>query len=505
MTMSINTNVNSLNAQRNLANSAVGLGTAMQRLSSGFRINSAKDDAAGLAISDRMTAQITGLNQAVRNANDGISLAQTAEGALQESTNIVQRMRELAVQSANDTNTAGDRGKITKEMGQLKAELSRIADTTTFNGKKLLDGSFNGQKFQIGANASQTIAVSVNSARADGLGTQRMELGGTAGSKLAIATAAIATGGSTNGITGSNFTLTGAFNGTAYSQQVAFINGDSAKNIAAAANAYTSSTGITATAVTEAKISTLGENGSVTMELTGSNTTAVTVAATVTMTDLSALASAINDKVSQTGISAAVSSDKSSITLSQGEGYDIRIDNFTTTAATTKTIKVAGIAMSAAGVATPQTTPETLTSGATDSTTVAGRVSLDSDQSYSVSAASTDVTTAAVRSSALSQVANIDLNTQSGSNSAISVLDGALSMIDSARAELGAVQNRFQSTISNLMNVSENTVAARSRIRDADFASETSAMTKGNILQQAGIAILSQANSNSQNILSLLR
>lgn len=499
MTMSIATNVNSLNAQRNLANSAVGLGTAMQRLSSGFRINSAKDDAAGLAISDRMTAQITGLNQAVRNANDGISLAQTAEGALQESTNIVQRMRELAVQSANDTNTAGDRGKITKEMGQLKAELTRIADTTTFNGKKLLDGSFNGQKFQIGANASQTISVSVNSARADGLGTQRVDLGGTAASKLAITTAA-ATQSATNGITGSTFTVTGAYNGTAYSQAVSFTSGDSAKNIAAAANVYTSSTGITATAVTEARISTLGENGSITMELTGSNTTAVTVAATVTTTDLSALASAINDKVSQTGISAAVSSDKSYITLSQGEGYDIRVDNFTTTAATTKTINVAGIPASG----TPATAT-TLTSGASDSTTVTGRIALDSDQSYSISAASADVTTVAVRSSTLSQVANIDLNTQSGSNSAISVLDGALSMIDSARAELGAVQNRFQSTISNLMNVSENTVAARSRIRDADFASETSAMTKGNILQQAGIAILSQANSNSQNILSLLR
>lgn len=500
MTLSINTNVSSLTAQRNLVSSQGGLNTAMQRLSSGLRINSAKDDAAGLAISDRMTAQITGLNQAVRNANDGISLAQTAEGALQESTNIVQRMRELAVQSANDTNTAGDRGKIMKEVNQLKSELSRIADTTTFNGKKLLDGSFSGQKFQIGANATQTISVSVNSARADGLGSQRIDVGGTGTSKLEVAVTAAA-GVVNNGITGGSFTLTGSYNGTAYTSAVTVAANDSAKNIATAINNNTPTTGVTATAITEVKLSGLQAAGTVTMDLKGSNTTtAVTVSATMTSaTDLSALASAINDKLSQTGISATLSSDKAFITLTQADGYDIKINNYVHSTAG-KTLSVAGLTSAGGATATA-----TLTN-TNNATVVAGRIALDSDQSFNVTDGQGDVMGATtIQASTLNQVANIDLGTQSGANSALSVLDGALSMIDSARAELGSVQNRFQSTISNLMNVSENTTAARSRIRDADFASETSAMTKGQILQQAGIAILSQANQQTQNVLSLLR
>ncbi len=502
MTMSIATNVNSLNAQRNLANSAVGLGTAMQRLSSGFRINSAKDDAAGLAISDRMTAQITGLNQAVRNANDGISLAQTAEGALQESTNIVQRMRELAVQSANDTNTAGDRGKITKEMNQLKSELTRIADTTTFNGKKLLDGSFTSQKFQIGANASQTISVSVNSARADGLGTNRVDLGSGTGTKLALATTGAAV--TTNGVLTGNLVLSGTYNGTVYSSTNTVTAGDSAKTIAATVNANTSTTGVTATAITEAKLSTLTAAGTVGFKLTGDTSgSTVTISADITATDFSALATAINDQVSQTGITATLAGDKSSITLTQSSGYDIKFTNFTHSTAT-KGLSVAGI--KADGTAS---TASTLTEGTNVNGVVGGRIALDSDVTFSASDSVannlTGATAGTLTASTLTKVSAIDLSTQNGANSAMTVLDGALSMIDSARAELGAVQNRFQSTISNLMNVSENTVAARSRIRDADFASETSAMTKGNILQQAGIAILSQANSNSQNILSLLR
>ncbi len=276
MALTINTNVSSLNAQRNLAKSQNTLARSMQRLSSGLRINSAKDDAAGLAISDRMTAQIRGLNQASRNANDGISLAQTAEGALQETTNILQRMRELAVQSANDTNTTADRASLNAEVVQLKAELNRIATSTKFNGKLILDGSFSAVSkaavFQVGADAGQTISVTI---------------AGATGSKLGIT--------------------------------------------------------------------------------------------------------------------------------------------------------------------------------------------------------------------------NLSIGTRTGASTAIGAIDAALTTVDSIRGTLGAVQNRFESTISNLENVAENLSAARSRILDADIAQETSAMVRANILQQAGVSILTQANQSPQLALSLLQ
>jgi flagellin len=282
MALTINTNIGSLNAQRNLGKSQASLANSMQRLSSGLRINSAKDDAAGLAISDRMTSQIRGMNQAARNANDGISMAQTAEGALGEVTNILQRMRELSVQSANASNSSADRSSLNSEFSQLKEEIDRIADTTQFNGKTLLDGTFKSGSaavFQVGANANQTISIAI---------------------------------GNSGG----------------------------------------------------ANISALGSG-------------------------------AVN--VSAVGISTAAHA-----------------------------------------------------------------------------------------------------------QSSITVLDLAISDVDTMRGALGAVQNRFESTIANLNNVSENLSAARSRILDADIAQETSNMTKMNILQQAGVSILSQANQTPQLALSLL-
>ena len=290
MALTINTNVASLNAQRNLSGSQSSLGTAMQRLSSGLRVNSAKDDAAGLAISNRMTSQIRGLNQAVRNANDGISLAQTAEGALQESTNILQRMRELAVQSANDTNSSADRASIQSEVTQLIDELDRIATTTKFNGRGLLNGSTAGALFQVGADANQTISITIANVSAGDLG-----------------------------------------------------------NFVAAAGSGSAAT-------------------------------------------------------------------------------------------------------PAAGVT----------------------------------------------------IASVTVSTASGAQAAIESIDAAIGQIDGIRGNLGAVQNRFESTIANLSNISENLSSARSRILDADIAQETSNMTKFNILQQAGVSILAQANQAPQLALSLL-
>jgi len=267
MALTINTNVASLNAQRNLGKSQGALNNSMQRLSSGLRINSAKDDAAGLAISDRMTAQIRGLNQAARNANDGISLAQTAEGALGESTNILQRMRELAVQSANDTNTASDRSSLQAETAQLQSELNRIAETTSFNGKSLLDGTMGGAKFQVGANADQVISFSIASARSADLGTNRFVSDtGT----MQNATTAAATSAANNGAAG-QVTLAGTNNGTGYSTIITSLTaGDSAKSMAAAVNLQTGTTGVTATASTSAKLSAMGA-GATSFSLNGTS------------------------------------------------------------------------------------------------------------------------------------------------------------------------------------------------------------------------------------------
>jgi len=490
MALTINTNVMSLNAQRNLSKSQSALAQSMERLSSGLRINSAKDDAAGLAISDRMTSQVNGLNQAQRNANDGISLAQTAEGALQETTNILQRMRELAVQSANDTNTSSDRASLQSEVSQLQAEIDRIADTTTFNGKNLLDGTFSGAKFQVGANANQVISFSVSSAKGSDLGTNRVDAsGGTTQTAVAAATAAP----SSNGGSADTVTLAGTFNGTAFSATVTTTAGESAGDVATDINSKSDTTGITATATTKAELSAMSA-GATSFTLNGT-----VISATVDSTDLTTLASAINDKSSATGVTAEFGSDKSSVILTNSLGADIIIGDYTNGTATA-TFTGIGADGNAVGSGV------TLTSGGNDSSAVGGYVVLDSTETFTANFASTGfVSAAGTVGSSLQKISDVSISTQSGANDAISVIDGALSKIDSIRGGLGAVQNRFESTISNLSNVSENLSAARSRILDADIAQETSNLTKQNILQQAGVAILAQANQAPQLALSLLK
>lgn len=491
MALTINTNVSSLNAQRNLGKSQTDLARSMQRLSSGLRINSAKDDAAGLAISDRMTSQIRGLNQAARNANDGISLAQTAEGALQESTNILQRMRELAVQSANDTNSSSDRSSLQAEVAQLQSELDRIADTTTFNGKNLLDGSLGGAKFQVGANANQVISFSITSAKGSDLGTNRIEADHGI---MQDGTAAAAAAPANNNVAAGTVILAGTYNGAGFSSTINIGIGDTAGEIADSVNAATNTTGITATGRTQARLSTVSSGA------TSFSLNTVTIAATVDGTDLTTLVAAINDKSSTTGVTAEFGADKTSLILTSDSGDDIVIDDYTIGGGGT----VAVNGQYADG--TFSATTVTLTSGGNDSTRLGGYITFDSTESYTAtfsSATVTGVTTATA--SSLEDVASISVSTQNGANDAISVIDGALSKIDTMRGGLGAVQNRFESTIANLSNVSENLSAARSRILDADIAMETSAMTKNNILQQAGVAILAQANQTPQLALQLLQ
>lgn len=377
MALTVNSNIASLNAQRNLSGSTNALSTSLERLSSGSRINSAKDDAAGLQISNRLTSQINGLNVAVKNANDGMSMAQTAEGALQESTNIMQRMRDLALQASNGSNSAEERKALNQEFSNLSGELTRIAETTTFGGKNLLNGDIKGESFQVGSNAGETLSFSIGDMSAKGL-AGNSSLATTDGT-LALTDDKLAADGSLS------------LNGT----NIYLAEGDDAATIA--------------------------------------------------------------DKINtaSTGVVASVSEDGATLTLNSVADFTIAANSDDTGSAATLT---------ALG----------LTAGAEAATLASSSVS--------------------------------DLNILDADNAqiAIQVLDDAIASVDSTRADLGAVQNRFESTISNLQNISENASNARGRIMDTDYAAESANLAKNQIMQQAGTAMLAQANQLPQAVLSLL-
>ncbi|MDT7514277.1 flagellin [Rhodoferax mekongensis] len=460
------------------------LSTSMQRLSSGLRINSAKDDAAGLAISDRMTSQIRGLTQAARNSNDAISLTQTAEGALGSISSNLQRIRELAVQSANGTNSASDREAIQNEVTQLTSEINRVATTTQFNGLNLLDGTLTGTQFQVGANANQIITVGVGSAKAADLGNNTLSSNTAAGSISGAVIAAV------NNTAAQALTLNG--NGTTATVNVA-VN-ESAKSIAGKVNTNTATTGITATAKTTATISGVTA-GAISFTLQGANTTAVAISATVSdATDLSAIAKAINAQSSLTNITAT--SDKAgNLVLTDLEGNDIKIDS--TQAAATDGIGTATVTGATGGA--------TAALG-TDTATIGGKLTFDAKSGFSIATdTGTTLLAAASNGSSLSTVAALSVSTVTGANSALKVVDAALAQISDQRAALGAVQNRFESTVTNLQTSSENLSASRSRIQDADFAAETANLSRSQILQQAGTAMVAQANQLPQGVLALLR
>ncbi|WP_231616788.1 MULTISPECIES: flagellin [unclassified Pseudoalteromonas] len=478
--ISVNTNVSSLNAQRNLSQSGSDLATSMERLSSGMRINSAKDDAAGLQISNRLTSQVNGLGVAQRNANDGISMAQTAEGAMSASTDILQRMRELALQSANGSNSDSDREALQKEVSALQTELTRISDTTSFGSQNLLDGSFGTKSFQVGANANETISMSLGSIAASDIGTNQSILAGTA---LGAANAS----GTANGVTAISpaVTLTGKDGkATAFATGLA----QTAESLANDINAKTSDTGIVADARTIAGINGIIGSGAVSFSLNGSTISATTSSTT----DYSSIAEAVNEKSGSHGVTATVD-DTKGLVLTDESGKDIKI-----TAMTGMTAAISGYeadGKTLAGVALAATSTEGV---------VSGSIKLNSTESFAVlgADASIESTTAAVSNSV--NVGEVNLGTTSGAQDALDIIDGALAEIDSQRASLGALQNRFDYTISNLANIEENVSASRSRIQDTDFATETAEMTKNQILQQAGTSILSQANQLPQAALSLL-
>jgi len=475
----INTNISSLNAQRNLTSSSGALATSLQRLSSGLRINSAKDDAAGLAISERMTSQIKGMTQASRNANDGISLTQTAEGDMVQIGNNLQRMRELAVQSANASNSGGDRAALDAEFQALSQEIDRVASNSSFNGVKLLDGSFSQQKFQIGANATAADSITVDkidSARTSSLGQYNgftnQTLGAITNGAAANLTITMAKS------SGSPETITVNSVSTDAKSIAAAINSSNVDGLSAKAKATTATTTQTNTGLTTAGTDSFDLNG-VSISVTGS-LDATTRRANVMK--------AINDQSSVTGVVASdtgsgvklTAADGRNITvgaISNAGGSDASLANYGLAAATTtSTVEVTYVKPSGGNVA-----------------------SIDIDGAGM--AANTPINAVATGKA----ISAVDIKTADNASGALASLDAALNTINSSRAQLGAVQNRFTSVVASLQTTTENLSASRSRIQDADFAAETAQLTRGQILQQAGTAMLAQANSLPNGVLSLLR
>lgn len=631
----INTNITALNAQRNLNKSQMSSQQAMQRLSSGLRINSAKDDAAGLAITDRMSSQIRGSTVASRNANDGISLAQTAEGALAEVTNNLQRIRDLSVQSANSTNSSSDRVAMQAEVSQLLSEIDRVATNSSFNGVKLLDGSFSAQNFQVGANSTvnDTIQVaSIASARTS-------QLGGV-GSTTSSTVTGTAT---TTALAAGDLTLNGQQVGASSAGALPGQAADSAYSIATAINALSANSGVTAvanttTATQGAAPSLFAAVTADSFSINGINVGAIAAGGNAAGQGAN-IAAAINKVTSQSGVTALANSTTGAVTLTAADGRNISIASaysqstsadataintslstkigfdVTTTGATATATAGAVIASNSAVAATRTisaaqgniaantisvtTASGTYALGAIDltgtanqnaanisaainaatgaatttvatnvvtvavafkldvmgiakdsatsvanqatalaqfgvssaagligsqeftatapvasvATTTRGTVTLNSSNAAGIvasggaigSAGLTAGTTVATTVSSVSAISAIDISTAAGATAALGSLDGALSTVNSARANLGALQNRFTSVISNLSSSVENLTASRSRIQDADFAAESAELSRSQVLQQAGTAMLAQANQSGQGVMALLR
>jgi len=493
----INTNISSMQAQNSVRTTGLNLSTAMERLSSGVRINSAKDDAAGLAISTRMTASIRGISAAIRNANDGISLTQTAEGSLGQIGDNLQRIRELAVQSANTGNNSSDRAAMNNEATQLIAEIDRIASNTTYNGIALLDGSFQAQNLQVGAGngSNDRIAISIGSAKSSALGV---------GSNSSYSTSVVG-----SAATGSAALLSGAISINGYSVGAAAADGvsyttPSASGIAVAAaiNAISGSSGVTATvaATTLAgtQVTTAGYGVAIAagdILINGVDIGASVVGASVAGRGAQISAS-INAVSSQTGVTATFNTTTGAVALSAADGRNITV-----------TTKAVGAASGLGSVAA--------TAGTAATTTTQSKVTLSSSNSAGITVANTTaigLTSAglsagytAATATAGAGVSSLTLTTAAGSQAALTTLDTAINTITDSRAAMGAYQNRLTASISNLETTSMNLSASRSRILDTDYAKETTNLAKSQIIQQAATAMLAQANQSGQSVLALLK
>ena len=490
MSQVINTNVLSLTAQRNLQTSQSQLATSLQRLSSGLRINSAKDDAAGLAISERFTTQIRGLNQAIRNANDGISLSQTAEAALGTVTDNLQRIRELAVQSANATNSNSDRATLDQEVQQRLAEINRIANQTSFNGRNVLDGSFGSAKFQVGANVGQTINLDLAT------GVRSTDIG-------AVAAVNSAAGGLLNeqtlgtfipGASGETFDLN--IGGISIST-VTFSDGvadNQADQIGSALMA------IRADLENAGYVFTDGSGAALASGATIDNTNIETIAIAQGNGESFTITQASNGDASfgdVAGLTAGVV-DATSVTIAEGT-FAIQVGE-----SAANTVNVAAGAYSAQGLVDAINTA--LAGNGTATLNGDGTATINAAESITLTTSGTAATLfASGTTAATGNLSGIDVKTAGNSDNTILRIDSALSAVSELRSTFGAIQNRFESTIENLTTTSENLSASRSRILDADFAAETANLTRVQILQQAGISVLSQANVAPQNVLALLQ
>ena len=497
--VSVNTNIAALSSHNALTGTKGDFENSMLRLSTGKKINGAADDAAGLSIANSMTAQIKGLKMASKNASDAISLTTTVEGALQESTNILQRMRELAVQATSDTNSGQDRVFIQDEINQLNNEINRIANTTEFNGIKVLNGTYTDKTIQVGNLGAQTIQVGVENADNNTLGAYQIE--SVDESRFADSLAHAIT--NTNSVISADadYTVKGFF-GT---KTASIDAGADARDVAAAFNLVSSTTGVKATAITRARI-TASAAATFTFTLQGKSTTASTVTGTITSTtDLTALKDSINSVSGSTGIIATLTSDKAGINVTNDEGYDIFFGDLDTGGVDANLVVRA---MERDG--TLDGTLRTLDGDATngDSAGIIGQVILSGDKPFTVTPGDADNHFSAATtsiSSSLTTLGSINIKTVSGATNAIAVLDGALSMISASRSKMGALQNRLNATVDNLSTIITKTEQARSRVLDADMATETTALSKSQILQQASTAMLAQANQANQGVLQLLQ
>lgn len=516
----INTNIASLNAQRNLNKTQSDLATSLQRLSSGLRINSAKDDAAGLAISERMTTQIRGINQAVRNANDGVSLAQTAEGALGELTNNLQRIRELAVQSANSTNSASDRAALDLEVQQRLAEIDRIATQTAFNGLKVLDGSFGSAAFQIGANVGETITVTLDSSmRTSSIGSTASAQSGDLSALIVppteAADAVAATSGALGEFTGG--TETGGANGVTFT--LTLTDGTNTVNVVDnVAASGTSDATTMAAALTAAGFTADGSTASgFTVSYGGAADAATALTnGTLSFSRADGVDFTVTEAVGGTGTFGTAPSFEdvgAGITTTNGEEavvgdagtpLDLEEGDFTVQIGSRAAVSVTGSFTSAEDLVGEI---NARLSGAIASLNEDGTMTITSSEEIVLGGADVGSVLgfAGTEYAASGSLASASVASQEGANAAIMGVDSALTSVNNLRSTFGAIQNRFESTIANLSAVSENLSAARSRILDADFASETARMTSAQILQQAGVSILAQANSLPQMALSLLQ
>jgi flagellin len=484
----INTNIISLDTQDNLAASQSSLATSIQRLSSGLKINSAADDPAGLAIASRMTAQVNGLTQATQNANDGVSMLQTADGGLGSTTSILQSMRTLAVEAANGTNSASDLSSLQTEIGQLQQQINQISGQTQYNGINLLDGSLNNVQFQVGANANQTIQFGIGSSSGTVLGNNTVVNSAT----NATGTTAAATATALNGTAAGNLTVGGTT-----SQVIAISANESTDAIAKQINAVSNLTNVTATALTTATLGTFTAVGTQSISINGTAISAATTASTTNGMD--GLTAAINAQTGATGVTAVADDAAGTITLTDDTGADISVVN--SNAAGGSSFNLTGDDTAA----TAQTVAPAGTS------TVGGVVTFNSDNSFAVTDATGSLFTAATPvGSALNAVSTINLTTTTngiptGANQALVTIDAAIQSVNTSRANLGALENRFTASISNLQSSTLNLTQARSTVEDTDFAAETANLSRGQILQQAGTAMLAQANALPNGVLALLR